>query len=135
VAPVTVSVTVLVLTKLAWPETVSALRLALAGPITPVLEFTIVEVNAGISGAVVAKTLHFVPIPRNVAYPKGVFKMYEPVSKVLPAVGTIVIVFVNDAKPLSLIVIIPPGTEDISGKVVVTDPADTFTTTKDILIL
>jgi hypothetical protein len=111
------------------------LSVALAGPITPVLEFTIVEVNAGMLGAVEARTLHAVPIPRNVAYPKGVFKMYEPVSKVLPAVGTIVIVFVSDAEPLSLIVIIPPGTELISGKVVVVEPADTFTTTTDILIL
>ena len=44
-----------------------------------------------------------------------------------------VIVLVALAEPLSLIVIVRPGTEDISGKVVVVGPV-AFTTTKDILI-
>ena len=42
-------------------------------------------------------------------------------------------VLLTEAEPLSFIVIMRPGTSLISGKVVVVDPADTFTTTKDIL--
>jgi hypothetical protein len=75
VAPVTVSVVVLILTSVVWPVTVSVLSVPLATPGVPVFELTTIEVYTGVWGYLVAMTLHLVPIPRNVMNPKGLFIM------------------------------------------------------------